>query len=194
MLLYKSIRELISHHFEADEEDSDEKEDSDAIHSTDYIPPIFTDIDIGLGTGVFIKAGIPTVDSFSSLSKLATVNLDVVVNGDVKLQMENSEPSLNGKIKTTRGSFNVLSVDFDVEEGDVSFVGKEYWNPEMDISARRSFGEYGDIVARVSGNTSNMSLDFSSDSENKNYDQTDIFSLMLVGKPTSITESQGMAL
>ena len=54
----------------------------------------------------------------------------------------------------------------------------------LNLYAEKSFGEYGDIGVSVTGTVDVMELDFSATNSPYAYDQTDIVTLLLLGKPS----------
>ena len=88
---------------------------------------------------------------------------------------------------TNRGSVNAMGVGFEVEEGSISFVGKNI-GIEMDLQARK-ISANTEILSQKSVDIQHV---FGLSSGVNQIRSNRYFSLMLVGKPTSeITEAQG---
>ena len=89
-----------------------------------------------------------------------------------------------GTISTIRGSFVTMGKEFELGEGEVIFSGGDVYNPQLNLYAEKSFGEYGNIGVSVTGTVDVMELDFSATNSPYVYDQTDIVTLLLLGKPS----------
>ena len=152
---------------------------------------INANIDIALNRRVRIKAAMPMLSSYgSSFAKLSTVNVDTILDGDLDIAYANDEIGIIGDILTPKGSIDMLGSTFLIDDGAVRFVGTDYANPELDMKATKRMPKYGDINIELTGMVSDLQPVFSE--ESGQYDDTDVMSLILFGKPVSeLTESEG---
>ena len=97
-----------------------------------------------------------------------------------------------GEIESGRkGSFDAMGVGFNIDSAKISFVGEDFSNPILMLRAIRPAGEYGNIIADLTGTAGSPKMSFSSEGGPQSYDQTDVMSLLLFGKPASVASSEG---
>jgi autotransporter translocation and assembly factor TamB len=120
----------------------------------------------------------------------ATVDLEVTSPG-LEIGMKDGDLSLVGDVEMDRGGLDFFGSSFDIGGGKLSFTGKNYADPVMEIQAVRHTGRYGDVAANIAGTASKFDVEFQS----ADYpDQTDILSILLFGKPASeLGDSEGQS-
>ena len=155
-------------------------------------------VGLDLGDRIAIKAELPMAEGYGqSFASLSTVKVDTDLRGKINAGWSGGEPQMTGTISTIRGGFETMGRDFDIEEGEIVFTGGQIHNPQLNLTAQKGFGTYGDIVVRVGGTVEEMTIDFESQNAPETYDQTDILSLILLGKPAremADSESQTSSL
>ena len=151
---------------------------------TDIMNEMEGDVHIDLGDRIAIKAELPMAEEYGqSLAKLSSVKVETDLRGKINAGWRGGEPQVTGTISTIRGDFETMGKSFDIEEGEVVFSGGQVYNPQLNLTAQKGFGSYGDIIVRVGGTVEEMKIDFESENAPETYDQTDILSLILLGKP-----------
>ena len=65
----------------------------------------------------------------------------------------------------------------------ISFTGRDYTDPVLDLVATHDSGEFGNIITKITGTPSALQLAFSSD--NPALAQDDLLSVLLFGRPAS---------
>ena len=148
------------------------------------------DLEIDLAQKVRLKADIPLSEDFGSqFSQLATFNLDIGLDGRLQIGQEQGVMSVVGELATMRGEMVALGKRFSLTEGDITFTGENYTNPQLNILASHQVGQYGSVDIAIAGDVENTGMELSS----AEYpDQTDVMSMLLFGKPTSaMSETEG---
>lgn len=174
----------------------------DTTDSMAWLKPILDEMEgnvgVDLGDRISIKAELPMAEEYGqSFASLASVKVETDLRGKINAGWKGGEPQMTGTISTIRGSFETMGRDFDIEEGEIVFTGGEVYNPRLNLTAQKTFGSYGDIIVRVGGTVEDMTIDFESENAPESYDQTDILSLILLGKPAremADSESQTSSL
>jgi len=77
----------------------------------------------------------------------------------------------------------VFSVPFELTGDSISFTGRDYTSPVLDLVAVHRTGQYGNITTNITGTPSNLDLSFSSD--NPDLAQDDVLAVLILGSPTS---------
>lgn len=152
---------------------------------------VTADVDIVLNRKVRIQASMPMLSDYgASFAKLTTVDVDTLLDGELQIQYGDDSIEVIGDVLTPKGSIDMLGSTFLIDDGEVHFVGTNYSNPELQMKATKRLPKYGDINIELNGLVSNMTPVFSE--ESGQYDDTDLMSLILFGKPVSeLTESEG---
>ena len=151
----------------------------------DWLSTVRGDIQLDLGDRVAIHTTMPMTNDYGTgISKLSEVRVDTILRGVLNVGWSRGNPTVLGTISTIRGSFVTMGKEFELGEGEVVFSGGDVYNPQLNLYAQKTFGEYGDIGVSVTGTVDTMELDFSAINSPYAYDQTDIVTLMLLGKPS----------
>jgi autotransporter translocation and assembly factor TamB len=156
------------------------------------LPPVWSefsvDLDLDLRRSFRLMADMPMEDSYGGFSAaLSRVTIDAELDSpELRVQMRGGEPLVNGEVEITRGEMSMLGVDFNIGGGTIAFAGSDVADPILDIAAVHSTGSYGEVVAHVTGPASTMNLSFTND---QYPDQTDVISILMLGKPASEVES-----
>ena len=150
-----------------------------------WLSTVRGDIQLDLGDRVAIHTTMPMTNDYGmGISKLSEVRVDTILTGVLNVGWSRGNPTVLGTISTIRGSFVTMGKEFELGEGEVVFSGGDVYNPQLNLYAQKTFGEYGDIGVSVTGTVDTMELDFSAINSPYAYDQTDIVTLMLLGKPS----------
>jgi translocation and assembly module TamB len=148
------------------------------------------DLKVDLDQKVRLKADVPLSEDFGSqFSQLATFNLDIGLDGVLDIGQEKGVMSVVGELATMRGEMVALGKRFSLTEGDITFTGENYTNPQLNILASHQVGQYGSVDIAIAGDVENTGMELSSP---EYPDQTDVMSMLLFGKPTSaMSETEG---
>jgi hypothetical protein len=141
------------------------------------------DLDVDLSRNTWITTRMPLDDRFGALyASLATVELAAQLEGKVKATWVNGDIGVKGEVKTLRGTTRILGADFEVKEGTVAFVGADPTNPFLDVKATHRQSQWGDVDVSISGSRDTLDVSFSSE---QYPDETDIVSILVLGRPLS---------
>ena len=151
----------------------------------DWMAQLQGEIAIDLGDRVVVHTTIPMTNDFGeSLSKLSEVRVDTEISGELVVGWLANQPTITGNISTIRGTFLTMGKSFELGKGEVLFSGADPYNPQMNLTATKSFGEYGDVNVLVGGTVEKMDLQFEAVNTPYPYDPTDVVTLILLGKPS----------
>jgi autotransporter translocation and assembly factor TamB len=148
------------------------------------------DIGVDLGQAVRLRAEVPMSEDFGSkFSQLASLEVDLGLDGQLRVKQDEGSLSVVGELQTLRGEAVALGKRFGINEGTVTFTGEDYDNPKLNIDAAHQVGQYGSVNIAISGDVDNTGMELSS----AEYpDQTDVMSMLLFGKPTdAMSETEG---
>jgi len=172
-----------------------EEERSEAViaEATDsLLDHIDARLTIDLGRALRLVAAYP-VQSWGGAvaAQLSTVELDAELGNaePLKVEYQGGDISIAGVVEVPRGEMTLMNRSFDVGDGSISFVGRDYEDPILDLAAVRHTGTYGDVTTRITGSVSNTEVKF----ESEEYpDQTDVLSILLFDKPASeLSDTEG---
>jgi autotransporter translocation and assembly factor TamB len=174
--IHRERREVVSQEREIEEE-------SDFDHMS-------MDIGVDLGQALRLRADVPMSEDFGSqFSQLATLTVDLGLDGQLRVKQDEGILSVVGELQTLRGEAVALGKRFAIEEGTVTFTGEDYANPKLNLDASHQVGQYGSVKIAISGDVDNTAMELSSP---EYPDQTDVMSMLLFGKPTdAMSETEG---
>ncbi len=142
-------------------------------------------IHVDLGDRVVVHTTMPMTNDYGeAASKISEVRVDAELRGVLDVGWKFGQPDVLGTVNTLRGTFVTMGKEFSLGEGDIVFSGLDVYNPELNLFADKSFGEYGRIGVAVTGSVDEMDLVFESIDSPYPFDQTDIVTLLLLGKPS----------
>ena len=128
----------------------------------DWLSTVRGEIELDLGDRVAIHTTMPMTNDYGTgISKLSEVRVDTILRGVLNVGWSRGEPTVLGTISTIRGSFVTMGKEFELGEGEVIFSGGDVYNPQLNLYAQKTFGEYGDIGVSVTGMVDTMELEFS---------------------------------
>lgn len=159
----------------------------------DVVQEMEVDLKLDLSQGLRLMVDMPLDAQSGATAALSTTTVDMkLLSPMLKISMEKGEPSISGEVSMERGSMTLLGSNFEIASGStLNFTGADYGNPVLNVEAVRHTGRYGDVSAVVRGTPAALELEFKSDDYP---DQTDIISILVMGKPASeLTESEGQA-
>ena len=143
-----------------------------------------SDIRLDLNQQLYMTAEFPLIDQYNKeLSMLSTAYVDGVFDGELTLKMDAKSLSLEGDVAAVRGELKAMGATFTMAEAKLSFLGKDYSNPIMDILATRTIDSY-DVSTSLTGTVAIPKIAFSSTSATP-LSQTDLISLILFGRISS---------
>jgi autotransporter translocation and assembly factor TamB len=148
------------------------------------------DLKLDLQQRMNLKAEIPlSKDLGKQFSQLAAFSVELTLDGDLAIEQRRGALEVAGEVVPVRGFLEVLGKRFELQEGRIVFIGADYDNPVLDLSASHQVGQYGAVDIKITGTANAPSIAFSS----REYpDQTDVMSMLLFGKPTSaMSETEG---
>lgn len=151
----------------------------------DWLKTVRGNLQVDLGDRVVIHTTMPMTNDYGEgVSKLSEVRVDAELRGVLDVGWRLGEPTVLGAVTTLRGAFVTMGKEFELGEGDIVFSGADVYNPQLNLFAQKSFGEYGSVGVSVSGAVDVMELNFEAINSPYPYDQTDIVTLLLLGKPS----------
>lgn len=125
-------------------------------------------------------------DYGQQLAALSSLYASTELTGQLDVRFQKNALSLVGDVGFNRGNVTWLGRDFSLDgDSELRFTGREYTNPHLDIRARYVTASYGDVVMGVDGPALEPSVQFTSENAEQKYDQTDLFAILLTGKPAS---------
>ena len=108
-------------------------------------------------------------------------DMDIELAGKINLKKDREEPfNLLGTLSTVRGTYDFRGKLFKVVNGDITFIGLDEPNPNLDIRAVTRIKRV-DIFITIGGSARDMTLAFDSDPD---MDQADIISYLVFGQST----------
>ncbi len=157
-----------------------------------WMKDLVVSLNVGLGRNTRLDLKVPVFEDLGALGEQVTrAQIDARVGGDVQVSMRDGALSLVGDVETLGGRVKVLQGEFMLSEGSrVSFLGRDYANPALDISgAMRVTG--GEVRLALSGTALDPTFSFSSDDFGSD---AAILTILLTGKaPDDLSASQGEA-
>ena len=107
-------------------------------------------------------------------------DINIEMAGDINLRKTKNKPFiLMGSLNTIRGTYDFRGRLFKVTKGNVTFLGTEELNPNLEIQAKSRIKNI-DIIVDIGGTAGQMNLSF--DSRPKMV-KTDIMSYLIFGRP-----------
>jgi len=105
---------------------------------------------------------------------------ELEINPDLKISGTLASPVVNGRVSVTNGTVTYQGIEFTVKQGNVDFLNPARTEARVDIISQTSVRDWT-IQLALKGTLNELELTLSSEpSEN----QTDILSLLLVGRTT----------
>jgi hypothetical protein len=100
-------------------------------------------------------------------------------------------PVVQGELRAQRGFYRLMGVKMDLESGTVRFAGLGTFNPLINVTARRTTGEYL-LRVHVEGTAKEPRISFSSEPP---LEETEIIALLVTGKTTDqLTQGERSSL
>lgn len=161
----------------------------------DLVSEMALDLKVDLSRGLGLHVAVPLDSQSGATAALSTATVEMLLLSpelDISMARGEVDPSIAGEVTLDRGSLELLGKDFDISnDSTLTFTGADYANPVLNIEAVHHAGQYGDVSTIVRGTPSSPEISFES---NDYPDQTDIVSILIMGKPASeLTESEGQA-
>jgi hypothetical protein len=142
------------------------------------------DVTVKLERNAFLDASLPLEQMLTSaLKNYSSIQVSTQLDGQLDARISNGQLSLVGQLVPIRGTARVFSVPFELTGDSISFTGRDYTSPVLDLVAVHRTGQYGDITTNITGTPSNLNLSFSSD--NPDLAQDDVLAVLILGSPTS---------
>ncbi len=146
---------------------------------------------VRLGNKVRVKLAMGIAqgreDALRALNMIGSIEPEVNVGGEVRIELANGVPKFVGGIEVTRDSqLTALTKKFQIRPGsEVTMVG-DLLDSRLDLVADHQ-SNYGSIQVAVRGVIKSPEIEFSSE---EFADQGDIMAVLLTGKPLSEQTSQ----
>lgn len=141
------------------------------------------DVTVRLDRNAFLDASLPLEQMlWSALKGFSSIQVSTQLDGELDVGISNGQLSLVGQLLPLRGTARVFSVPFDLTGETISFTGRDYTEPVLDLVAVHRTGEY-DITTNITGTPSALDLAFSSD--NPDLAPDDLLAVLILGSPTS---------
>lgn len=167
-----------------------------AVQDVDPHPDIVFDDDERIGeeapdgSGMLVRATVVIPDDFIVEAPLGTVltfgsRLDVSRDPMLLLQGADSALDVVGNVRVVRGTINLLGRRFNVDDGRVQFLPRNFKDPSLAIKAHFE-GPDATVLVDISGNASDPKTNFSS---NPPMDEAEIFLYMMTGKRQTRAQS-----
>ena len=131
-------------------------------------------------------------DALRALNMIGSIEPEVNVGGEVRIEITDGSPSLVGNIEVTRDStLTALTKKFEIRSGSNVTLTGEPLDSRLDLIADYP-SNYGSIEVEVTGSLREPEIEFSSDELG---DQGDIMAVLVTGKPLSEqTSAEGGSL
>ena len=114
-------------------------------------------------------------------------DMNVEISGNLELKKEPKKKfTLVGSLKSVRGTYSSRGKLFKLTNGNITFIGLEEPNPNLDIEAVTRINS-NNIIIRIGGTAKDLKVSF--DSEPK-MSQSDIISYLIFGKKIDSLEGQ----
>jgi len=156
----------------------------------DVTVTLTNNVHVALNAGVAALTGDNT-EAGQVADIFGNIKPDLTLEGEVKIELRNGAPFLQGEIHTGRGSeLTVLTKKFTVRDGStLTFIGL-IRDTQLDVTAIYP-SNYGDVRVVVTKAITDPQIDFESDELE---DPADIMSVLITGKPLSeVGTSEGNA-
>lgn len=157
--------------------------------------PEWLDLDVGitLARNAFVDATLPFGQMLGSqLKNFSTIKVSTQLDGELDARIREGQLSLVGQLVPLRGTASVFSVPFELTGDSISFTGRDYADPVLDLVAVHRNSEYGDVTTNITGTPSSLALSFSSD--NPDLAPEEVLEVLLLGSPTSdVNADEGAA-
>ena len=142
------------------------------------------EVSVNLARNAFLDASLPMEQVLGqAFTSLSSIRVDTQLDGTVVAQVRGGALSLIGEVVPVRGTARVFGVPFQLAGETISFTGRDYTDPVLDLVATHDSGEFGNIITKITGTPSALQLAFSSD--NPALAQDDLLSVLLFGRPAS---------
>jgi hypothetical protein len=142
------------------------------------------DVKVALARNLFLEAAVPMEQTLPDvLSTLSTLQVQSQLDGTVTASIHEGELSLVGEVVPIRGTAQLLGKQFELRGDSISFTGRDYADPVLNLDAVHTTTEYGNINARITGTPSAIAIAFTAD--DPRLAPEDVFAVLLVGSPTS---------
>lgn len=109
---------------------------------------------VDLDRNLDLAATLPTEDLGGALTaSLSELRLDATLDDDdgVAVTYDGGAITVVGSVEPVRGGAVVLGKNFRLDGGSVSFTGRDYADPFLDVAATHPNPTYGDIQASITG-------------------------------------------
>jgi hypothetical protein len=152
------------------------------------------DVRVYLQRNALLAATMPMEQTLGrALSTLSSITVDTQLDGELEATVRAGELSLVGEVYPVRGLTRVFGRPFDLKGNAISFTGKDWTDPVLDLEAVHDTADYGDITARITGTPSAIALELTA--AESGLAQEDVLSVLVLGQPSSeLGSGEGEAL
>jgi len=152
------------------------------------------ELSVDLGKKLKLDVEMPLSQDYGQqFAALSTVFVSAEMDGTLAVGYHKNELSLVGDVEFSRGEVATFGRSFSLDDDSViHFTGKDYANPNLEMSARYTTSSYGDVVMNISKTALDPGIALESENASQEYDETDLFSILFFGKPASaMADSEG---
>lgn len=166
------------------------------IDGTSVLDNYDANVLVRLGNKIRVKLAMGIAqgrdDALRALNMVGSIEPEVNIGGEVRVEITDGKPSVVGSIEVTRDStLTALTKKFDIRPGSSVTLTGEPLDSRLDLIADYP-SSYGSIQVKVTGSSREPQIEFSSD---ELADQGDIMAVLVTGKPLSEqTSAEGGSL
>lgn len=143
---------------------------------------------IDLRDRVQLDATVPLATSWALVGDIAELEARSRLGGRLRIDKNDSDLDIGGRIETEQGSASLLSARFEINQGTIAFAGEDYTSPNINLALERETDDYGTVSVRVTGTPDQLEItQLSSDTYT---DQADVLALIMFGRPLSELSSE----
>jgi len=156
-----------------------------------FLDYLKADVSLDLGRAVTFDASVPIFEDLGQAGAvLMRADIKVRLGGKLAATLRDGTPELVGEIEVPEGTIKVLSSQFELTDGLVTFVGGDISRPILDLSAEMYVSD-GSVKMTFTGPPDDPEVTFSSD---EYPDESQIFTILLTGQaPDDLTAEGGAA-
>ena len=159
--------------------------DRTAAAATAFAIPEWVDVrlEVDIARAGFLEAAMPMRENLGDVaSDLTSVKVSSQADGKVRASVREGEIGLVGEVRPIRGTATVFLRAFDIREGTLTFTGRDYTDPVLDLTAVWDSNGYGNIEVRITGSATAPLIAFTNDEEA--WGSTDeILAILVTGRP-----------
>jgi TamB, inner membrane protein subunit of TAM complex len=139
-------------------------------------------LDVDLTETLYGTVSMPLEDRFGAVGRdFSIVNVEGAIGGNLRAELDNNKFIVLGDLEPERGQVRVLGKTFQIQQGTITFTGRDVLTPLLDLTATYPTRDYGPMMLKIAGTPDNPTITFTSDS----YAEEDVMAILLTGSPAS---------